>query len=110
MNTNIDIVELQALLMRREGLPLRYAAFLATTVAHEFSPELLRGVSAWMKETLTPDFAIDDCTIQDMMDETEANLFEALFMLHLQSRHPERIEDALWVLRGDELLGIGKQE
>ena len=112
MNPRIDTVTLQAQLIRREGLPLRYAALLVTTVVHEFSEELLRGVSEWMSETLTPDFEIDGCTIQDMMDETDASMFEALLLLHLQTAHPERVEntDVLWVLKGDELLGIGNEE
>jgi len=109
MTTKIDIVTLQSLLESREGLPLRYAALIALTVAHDFSPELLDGVQAWMDGTLTADFAAADCSLQDIMDDTGAGLFEALCMLNLQLSHPERIEDALWVLRGDELLGLGEQ-
>ena len=112
MNTKIDTVILQSQLMRREGLSLRYAALIVTTVAHEFSDELLHGVSEWMNETLTPDFEINGCTIQDMIDETDASMFEALLLLHLQNAYPERIEntDLMWVEKGDELLGIGNEE
>ena len=111
MNSKIKVASLQGMLMQKEGLPLRYAAMIATTVAHEFDAELLEGVAAWMDGTLTPDFSYEGCSIQDVMDDTDANLFEALYMLHIQSNHPEYIEDALWVVQeGGDLIGIEQPE
>lgn len=106
MNEKLKIDTLQACLVAREELPLRYAAMIALQAANEFDERLIPGVQAWMDEKLTPDFSVEDCSIQDIMDDTDASLFEALCMLNMQIKHPEWIEQAMWVLRGDGVSGI----
>lgn len=106
MNQKIDLVSLQAALTAREKLPVRYAAMIALQAVNEFDPRLTEAVNAWADGTLTADFALEDCSLQDIMDDTGASLFEAICMMDLQIRHPERIEQAVWVLRGDDVHGI----
>ena len=106
MKEQVNCLELQAALQTREKLSLRYAALLATQVANEFDARLIPAVNAWINKTLTSDFSADDCSLQDIVDDTGASLFEALCMLNMQLKYPERIDEAVWVMRGDEISGI----
>lgn len=105
MDKKIDIIRLQVLLQSRENLPLRHAALLATTIAYDLDERLLPAVNAWMDEKLETSFGVEDCTLQDIIDDTGAGLMEALLMLNLQLQHPERIDEPVWVLRGEEYVG-----
>ncbi len=106
MDMKLDVASLQLCIAERENISLRYAGLLALQAAHEFDARLFPAVQAWMEGTLTADFSVEGCSLQDIMDDTEASLLEALYLLNLQIKHPKQIGECEWVLRGDDCSGI----
>ena len=105
MDAKLYISGLQLCIAEREHIPLRYAAMLALQVENDFDLRLIPAVKEWMEGTLTASFSVEDCSLQDIMNDTGASLLEALYMLNLQIKRPEQIDLCKWLFRGDDGCG-----
>lgn len=106
MDERIKVSDLQIFIAERERVSLRCAALLALQAVNDFDPRLIMATKAWMDGSLTTDFSVDDCSLQDIIEDTGATVLEAIFMLNLQINHPEQIDLCKWVFRGDDCCGV----
>ncbi len=91
---------LQNKLIVKEKLPIAYAAVLTEEALHRFDPRVLEGVRLWMKDELTPEFAVEDATIAEIEENFGLTGFQALCLMDIYLKDPDFVvNDIEWFER-----------
>ena len=99
--SNHLLADLQLKLINEEKLTLPYAAILAENALYRFEPSVREGVLLWMSGLLDSGFTVEEKSLADIQSEIGCSLFQALCVLDILVKGPERVKGAMWIIPVD---------
>lgn len=100
-----DFTRLQTKLAAEEKLTLPYAAILADMALNRFDERVRKGVILWLDGNLTEDFEVEDTALYEILDELDGSMFQALCIMDMLLKDPERVRQAIWNVGEDTIYG-----